>query len=109
MLPSFSEFKARVLAALDEKVDLSEVQTALNSSQSDLSARFQEYKEDIKALFRTHEADCFALLNKKANLTDVNAALAAKADNGVVQNILNSKVGSGEFENLRKILEEISI
>lgn len=103
----FNDYKTKIVLQLDEKVDLLEVQNALNASQSDISARFIEYKDEIKTLIRNHENEIFNLLNKKANLNDVNVALNSKADNSIIQNILNSKIGAGDFENIAKTIDKI--
>lgn len=103
----FNDYKTKIVLQIDEKVDLLEVQNALNASQSDISARFIEYKDEIKTLIRNHENEMFNLLNKKANLSDVNVALNSKADNSIIQNILNSKIGAGDFENIAKTIDKI--
>ena len=77
----FVDFRGKWSNELDQKVDLSEVQNALNASQSDISSRFIEFKEEIKTVIRGHENEIFGLMNKKANISDVNSALSTKADN----------------------------
>jgi len=104
----FVEFRAKFGNELEQKVDLSEVQNALNSSQSDISSRFIEFKEEIKTIFRGHENEIFGLMNKKANISDVNSALTTKADNNLVQNLINQKLNIGEFEDIRKLVERMA-
>ena len=53
----FFDFKSNILIQFEEKVDLSEVQNALNTCQSDISSRFVEFKEEIKGLTRSFEND----------------------------------------------------
>ena len=100
-----TELKAKLLSQLDSKVDLIEVQNALNTCQSDLSGRFVEYKDEIKNIVRTHENEIFNLLSKKANLADVNAALSTKADSNVLLSQLSQKISSGDFEEFKRKLD----
>ena len=44
----FLENRVKVFAILEEKVDLIEVQNALNASQADISSRFMEFKEETR-------------------------------------------------------------
>lgn len=104
----FLEFKGKLLQELEGKPDLSEVQTALNSSQSDISTRFIEYKDEIKALLRSLENELFGLMSKKASLSDVNAALGTKIDAAALQNLLAQKLSVGEFEDVRKLVERLA-
>ena len=102
-----AEFKAKITAQLDGKVDLVEVQSALNTCQSDISVRFMEYKEEVKNLIRNHESEIFNLLSKKANLSDVNAALANKVDSSVVNQLISQKPGYNEIEDMRRRIEQM--
>lgn len=104
----FLDFRNKLSNELEQKVDLSEVQAALNTSQSDISSRFVEFKEEIKTLIRGHENEVFSLMNKKANISDVNAALNAKADNNLVQSLMNHKLNISEFEDIRKLVEKLA-
>lgn len=67
----FLEVKAKLLSQMEDKVDIMEVQNALNTSQADVSARFLEFKEDVKTLFKNQEVEVLGALNKKANTADV--------------------------------------
>ena len=101
------EFRGKVSKDLEQKVDLSEVQAALNSSQSDISSRFIEFKEEIKTVIRGHENEIFGLMNKKANVSDVNSALSTKADSNLVQSLINQKLNISEYDEIRKLVERI--
>jgi len=98
----WNEAKSKILAQLDGKVDLLEVQDALNTCQADLSSRFIEYKEEIKNLIRNHDGDIYSLLSKKANISDINSILANKADSNTVNAVLSQKVDSQEIDEIRR-------
>lgn len=101
----FLETKAKILSELDGKVDVAEVQKALNQCQEDISNQFAEYKEDVSALIQEHENEMLKSISKKANSADVASALSAKADTALVQQILDKKVGDEDFDALRKDIE----
>ena len=100
-----AELKTKILSQIDNKVDLNEVQNALNTCQSDLSGRFIEYKDEIKSIIRTQENEIFNILNKKANLADVSAALGTKADANALHTLLNQKISCGDFEEFKRKLD----
>jgi len=101
----WNEAKSKILSQLDGKVDLLEVQDALNTCQADLSSRFIEYKEEIKNLIRNHDGDIYSLLSKKANISDINSILANKADNNTINAMIAQKIDSQEIDDLRRKVE----
>ncbi len=60
---------------LDNKTDLVEVQTALNQCQSEISNRFQNYKDEIRGLIRNQESEIAHILATKCDILDVNEKL----------------------------------
>lgn len=78
----FSKMSEKNTAALNDKVDLSEVQQALNVCQADISARFLELKEEIKMKIRSVETELMSVLSKKASLTDMSDAFGANQKDG---------------------------
>jgi len=103
----WNEARSKLLAQLDGKVDLLEVQDALNTCQADLSSRFIEYKEEIKNLIRNHDSDIYGLLSKKANISDINSILANKADSNTVNAVLAQKVDGQEVEELKRKIDVV--
>lgn len=103
----WNEARTKLLAQLDGKVDLLEVQDALNTCQSDLSSRFIEYKDEIKNLIRNHDSDIYGLLSKKANISDINSILANKADTNTVNAQIAQKAGVQEIDDLKRKLDVI--
>ena len=91
-----------MLQGLELKTDLSEVQNALNACQADISNRFLEYKEDVKAMVRSHENEIFNLLSKKANLADVHKAMKSKLSQEDLASILQKKAGMNRVVELEQ-------
>lgn len=102
-----NEIRTKFMASLETKVEISEVQNAINTSQQDISARFFEYKEEMKAILRENENEIFNLLSKKANISDVNAALSNKVDSAVIQNLLGHKLNMNEVDDLKRKIATI--
>ncbi|EAR84714.1 hypothetical protein TTHERM_00637160 (macronuclear) [Tetrahymena thermophila SB210] len=103
------EFKSKVMGILEDKVDLSEVQQALNVCQADISARFVEYKEEMKLKLKNVEGDILNAVSKKANLQDIQDILNSKVDASMVQQIISKRANSKEVEALRVIVDKISV
>ena len=85
---------------------MSEVQAALNACQADISSRFVEYKEEIRNTLRQLEGELFMVINKKANLSDMDVALNSKADAQLMQNLIHQKINVNDFEEIRRALEK---
>jgi hypothetical protein len=102
----WAEIKAKLVTELEGKVDLVEVQNALNTCQADISARFSEYREEVKNMVRSHENEIYTMLSKKANLADMNTALANKADVSTVHALLGQKTSNLEYEDLKRKLDQ---
>jgi hypothetical protein len=104
----FIESRAKIFSELEGKVDLPEVQGALNSCQADISARFTEFREEVKNMVRNHENEIYTLLSKKANLSDLNSALQGKADGSSIHALLSGKASVLEFDDLKRKIEQIA-
>lgn len=101
----YIEFKATQMKLLEQKTDLTEVQSALNACQSDIFNRFLEYKEEIKGSTRAHENEIFNLLSKKANLTDIHKALKSKISQEDLTKLIQKKASLQEIIDLEKKLD----
>ncbi|EGR31387.1 hypothetical protein IMG5_110920 [Ichthyophthirius multifiliis] len=86
---------------LDQKTDISEVQNALNQCQQDMSERFLEFQEEIKGIILQNMNENVEILDKKANLCDVQLLLKEKADLNTIQALVSTKVSAQEVEDLR--------
>ena len=75
-----AEVHARMSQSLDTKVDLREVQQALNECQSDIRDQLLEFRQSVQAEQRQAEADLRKIVDKKANVSEMQDALMLKAD-----------------------------
>ncbi len=74
------ETKSNFIGQLEAKVDLKEVQGALNECQNDIVAQLEEFKNSIHKDLRQSQDDIFRMMDCKANAMDVQEQLDTKAD-----------------------------
>lgn len=82
----FEEYRNKLEDTMDSKVDIVEVQSALNSCQVDLTSKIMAIRDEMVG----HDLEFFQLLNKKANTTDMNDSLVAKADMNMLTSMMKS-------------------
>lgn len=71
---------ARLTVAMDSKVDLREVQQALNDCQSDIREQLSDFRATVTTDHKQAEQDVRKLIEKKANLAELHELLNLKAD-----------------------------
>ena len=74
------EAKSKIYTQLEVKVELKEVQNALNECQNEIVEQLSDYKKTIKNDLHQTESDIFKIIERKANVLDVQEALSLKAD-----------------------------
>lgn len=74
--PDTAALEAKLQQQLDNKIDLNEVQEALNTFSTDVSRKFSNMKEDFTQLIKVHEEEVLTALKKKASVADMNNALS---------------------------------
>lgn len=100
--------KSKLLSQLESKVELKEVQSALNECQNEICEQLSEFKKTAKNDVHQIEGDLYKILDRKANLLDVQEALNHKADLRDVAN-LPQKSDLQEMQyKLERIGEEVS-
>lgn len=104
----WTQAKTKLVADIDAKADLKEVQVVIDKCQNEMDLQFKEYKDQFKGLVRDHEDEIYNLLSKKANLSDLNAALVNKADMSIFHSVANQKVDAEDFEALRRKIEKLA-
>lgn len=74
------ETKSNFIAQLENKVDLKEVQSALNDCQTDIVSQLDEFKMTLHRDIKHEQDDLIRMLDVKANAMDVQEQLDRKAD-----------------------------
>ena len=74
------ETKSNFIGQLEAKVDLKEVQGALNECQNDIVAQLEDFKNSIHKDLRQSQDDIFRMLDCKANAMDVQEQLDTKVE-----------------------------
>ena len=81
------ELKSKVYSQLEGKVELKEVQTALNDCQAEICEQLADFKKGTKNEVHQVESDIYKMMERKANVLDVQEALSLKADHRELQNM----------------------
>lgn len=81
------EAKAKMSSAIEGKVDIKEVQTALNECQNEICEQLADFKKSVKNDIHQVESDIYKIIERKANLLDVQDALKHKVDLRDVENM----------------------
>jgi len=65
------ETKAALTGQLDSKVELEEVQNALNECQTDIVRQLDDFKEVVYQEINRSQADTFKVMDNKADSLDI--------------------------------------
>jgi len=101
-----SEMKAKIMAALDSKVDLQEVQSVMNNTQTESSGRIFEIRQELFSKLSEVQSYISQNLSKKVNAEDFNEALAYKMDIQTARTQLESKANAAELDHVRRLVEK---
>ena len=79
-LLELQDVKAKVLEKIETRVELREVQTALNECQSDITEQLKEFKTSVNENLDKNIDNVHRQLDAKATTIDVQEALDKKTD-----------------------------
>ena len=85
------ETKKRLIETMETKVDIKEVQSALNECQKDICEQLSTHKQCNKAEMHGIEKEMFKLLDRKANIIDLQDAVKGKIDDSRLDNFVTKK------------------
>ena len=91
------------MAAIDAKVDLKEVQTALNECQSDLAEQLTEFKSKLLDKFKTQEASLVRVMERKVDLNEFRALLDNKSERSDLQQFVTIQ----ELEAIKQQIADV--
>ena len=72
--------KEHLTGQLNGKVDLEEVQTALNECQNDIVRQLDDFKEMVQQEISKSQMDTFKMMDSKADSLDIQEQLDQKVD-----------------------------
>ena len=102
------ETKEVLVGQLDTKVDLEEVQGALNECQQDIVKQLDEFKEVIQQEIQRSQDDTFKAIDMKADQLDMQQQLDQKVDmKNVEENCAERGVVDQIAEQLGQLAEQI--
>lgn len=101
------EMKNDLLNRLESKVELSEVQNALNSLQTEIANRLINTKLELQSTINNIQEYLNQQLAKKQNSDDIIEVLNSKVDYGQMRQIIENKANRSDYESMRDILDRL--
>jgi len=101
------ELKNELNARLEPKVEISEVQSALNSLQSEIANRLVHTKAELQNNIASSQEYLNHQLAKKSNLDEIHAELSSKVDVHQLRQILDSKANKSELDAVKDTLDRV--
>lgn len=101
------ELKNDFINRLEPKVELSEVQSALNSLQSEIANRLVTTKVDLQNNLSSAQEQINHQLAKKCGIQEFNEALSAKIDSSHFRAALDAKANKGDHDAIRGGLDRM--
>lgn len=100
----FEEYREKIRFELDPKVNLSEVQEALDACQKDIQNRVVDIKAEIREYVKEVEE---VLDSKKADQKYIDEALESKANADEIEDSLLNKSSLEDMEAARETLKQV--
>lgn len=101
------DFKNEFNSRLEPKVELSEVQAALNSLQTEIANRLVNTKAELQNSINGVQEFFKHQLSKKCDSDDMAVELAAKVDTHQLRQILDNKANKSEFDAVRDTIDRV--
>ena len=101
------EAKSKLMGLIEPKVELSEVQSAINMFNGEVSSKLYDMKAELgRELGATHES-LNAAISAKVSFEEMQEALLRKADDISLRKVLELKCNVADFEVLREQYERL--
>ena len=101
------EIKNDLINRWESKVDLSEVQNALNSLQTEVANRLINTKLELQNTISSAQEYMNHQLAKKINTEDMNELLNSKVDYNQMRQVIENKANRSDFEAMRDALDRL--
>ena len=95
------DFKEEMTSRLEPKVELSEVQAALNSLQTEIANRLVSTKGELQNSINSTNEYLNHQISKKCDSEEFHSEMATKIDSHQLRQILDAKANKADFEVLR--------
>ncbi len=92
---------------IEPKVELSEVQSALNSLQSELASKLFDIHKELKHKISKTEEALSREVERKADMSALNDTLTGKTDTQTVKIWVDGKANSSELETIKHQMKSI--
>lgn len=101
------EFKNDLNNRLEPKVELSEVQNALNSLQTEIANRLVNTKMELQNNLSSAQEHLNHMLSKKCSLDEMRELLNSKVDNHQLRSILDSKASRSDCDSIKDSIDRV--
>jgi hypothetical protein len=101
------EYKNDIHSLLEPKVELSEVQSALNDLQNEIANRLLNTKLELQKNLTSAQDYLNNQLAMKCNIEDVNEILESKVDIHKLQKIVDNKANKIDLDSLRETIDRV--
>jgi hypothetical protein len=101
------ETKGKLMAALDSKVELSELNGALSNCQGDLVQKVFDLRSELFEKISEIQGYTTQNLGKKVNMEEVQAMLANKIDYSTLRGSVDQKANIQELESTKQLVEKL--
>lgn len=101
------ELKNEINSLLEPKVELSEVQSALNDLQNEIANRLLSAKLELQKNLTSAQEYLSNQLAKKCNIEEVNEVLESKVDSHQLQKMVESKASKHDLDSFRETIDRV--
>lgn len=96
----------------NNRCDMNEIKMNVDTMLTEYEKKIDDKLNDIhqytQEYIKNFDNDITLLLDKKANLSEMNQLLSAKADSSLINSLLDNKVTKTQFESLSLTVEKMS-
>ena len=108
LINDLEQTKSNLVDQLETKVDLNEVQSALNECQNDIIQQLNEFKDIIKGELKATQNETFVALDNKADALEIHQVLDRKADSKAVEDNYAEREKMEQLErDVQQLMEQL--
>lgn len=99
--------KGKIMAALENKVEVSEMQSSLSTSQTDLIQKIFELRSELFDKVSETQSYMTQNMGKKVNIDEVQSLLASKVDFAALRGSIDAKANNSDVDSIRTLVEKL--
>lgn len=103
----YVEMKNDIMNRLESKVELAEVQNALNALQTEIANRLINTKLELQSSINNIQEYTTHQLSKKQNSEDLAEMLNSKVEYSQMRQVIENKANRSDYESMRDIIDRL--